>query len=203
VTPRAFLRTVVQGYAVVLISVVVAVGIAIVYLGTQPTYYRASSFVHVDVRLPQDSSAKAISAAAIYSNHLTITYKALVTSDSVLDPVITSMNLNMSANVLAGHVTPLAAQDTDIIEVRVDWPDARQGAEISNAIAAQLVSDFSKNSHPVGVELKRVTQASPGTSPVPNPVEAIGLALFAALLVSSAWLFARQVRRTSTRSTEE
>ena len=201
-TPRVFLRTVVKGYAVVLITVVIAIVIAIVYLGTQQTYYRASSFVHVEVPLPEDASAKALNAAVSYSNHRTITYKALVTTDPVLDPVIDQLNLGLSADRLAQHVTPLAAADTDIIEVRVDWPDAQQGADISNAIAAQLVREFTTNSHPVGVELVQVTRAQPGTSPVPNPVEAIGLAIFAALLVSAAWLFVRRTRRALSNSAE-
>ena len=202
-TPRAFLSTLVKGYAVVLGTLVVAVAIAIGVLLTQQASYRASAVVEVKVALPGTATPKALAAATTYANYRTVTDKALVTTDRVLDPVISSLDLHIGARALADHVTPISAADTNLIEIRVDWPDAKGSAEIANAIADELIDQSSIDGTAVKVDLVRVTAARAATSPVvPNPAETIGLAVLAALLVSSVWLFVRRIRRAPSSYTE-
>jgi len=203
VTPRAFLSTLVKGYAVVLGTIIVAVAIAIVFLTTQQTSYRASAVVHVDVALPDSATPKALAAATTYANYRTVTDKALVPTDQILEPVIQHLDLPVDARALADHVTPISAADTNIIEIRVDWPDAQKSADIANAVAEQLVEQSSTRNAAVRVDLVQVTRARAATSPVvPNPAETIGLAILAALAVSSVWLFVRRIRRAPSSYTE-
>jgi capsular polysaccharide biosynthesis protein len=183
---------------------VVAIVIAVAILVTQPTSYRATTLVQVEVPLPHTATAKDLAAASTYANYRTVTFKALATSDSILDPVVQGLHLGISPRDLADHVSAVAAQDTDIIEVRVMWPTAQKSADIANAIAEQMVDAFPSSNDSVKIDLVQVTPASAAGSPVvPNPAETIGLAVFAALVVSSAWLFIRRIRRGPSAATEE
>jgi len=203
VTPRAFLTTLLKGYAVVIGTIVIAVAIAIVFLVTQQTSFRSSAVVQVKVAVPADASAKTLAAAGGYANYRTVTEKALVTTDRILDPVIAALNLPGGPRQLAEHVIPISAADTNLIEIRVDWPNAARSADISNAIARQLVDDSATQGSSVKVEITQVTAARAATSPVvPNPAETVGLAVLAALLLSSVWLFVRRLRRAPSSYTE-
>lgn len=197
-TLRSFLRTVREGYAVVLVTVAIAVAAAIVVLLTQPASYRASAYVHVKVGLPEGADAESLEAAVEYANARTITYEALVDSDAVLEPVIESLDLDVTPRVLAGQVAGISALDTNIIQIRVTWSDAEESAAIANAIADELADEVEIESDEIEVDLVTVTRAEAATSPVvPNPAMTIGLAVFAALLVSTAGLLVRASRRAA------
>lgn len=202
-TPRTFLRALREGYVVILVSLLVAAAIAVVCLVTLPTTYRATALVHVEVALPDDASKSTLTAAVEYANFQTITYEALVTTDPVLTAVIDQTGLDVSVSDLANRVNAVSALDTSIIEIRVSWPDAQDAAVLANAIAQQMSSHVSTSNDALAVELVQVRHAEPDSTPVtPNPAATLGLAAFAAMLVSSAWLFARRIRRAPSRYTE-
>jgi len=197
VTPREFLRTLIKGYPVILISLAVALAIAALLVLTQDTAYRAAANVRVDVELPDDASEKALEAAAVYADYKTVTVKALVTSEPVLEAVIEEENLDLDAHELATHVAAISAPQTNLIEIRVTWSDAQGAADIANSIAQQVVDDFSAGGQPVSVEVSQVIHATPANSPaVPSPTVSFGLAAFAALWFSAGWLFIRRVRES-------
>lgn len=187
----------------VLITLVVAVTVAVVVLVTQPHEYRASAQVRVEVGLPADASAEALEAAKGFSDFQTVTFKALVITDPVMTDVIRSEDLDLTPAELATHVEPIAAAETSIIEIRVTWGDAKGAADIANAVAQRLVEESPEADGDVEVTLSQVKQAQPSAVAVtPNAPLAIGLAVFAAVLLSAVWLFLRRLRRAPSAYTE-
>ena len=193
VSLKDFLRSLQEGRLVVLSLFVVSIAVALFILATQQPSYRASTLVNVEVQLPQKATAEAFEAAIAYANNRTITLEVLVVSDPILDSVIDRLDLGVTARDLSDQVTALSALDTNIIEIRVTWPDAQQSAEIANAIAEQSVRTFSADNEAVAVQLVQVERAEAASAPVvPNPAMTLGLAVFAATLASMAWIVSRR-----------
>lgn len=202
-TLREFFRTLLEGYAVVLIVLGSAITVAVVFIVATPATYRASTLVNVETALPDTASAEDLAAAVEYAQYRTITFEALVDTDPILAAVIERLDLDDTPSALADDVMAISALDTNVIEVRVSRQDAEEAALIANAIAEQIVEEFSVENGEVDVELAQVRRAEAADTPVvPNPAATIGLAAFAGLLVSAAWLFVMRHRRTTARDVE-
>jgi capsular polysaccharide biosynthesis protein len=194
--PRAFLRNVVEGYPVVVISVLIGVIAAVAYLLAQPTEYRTSTTVHVDVGLPASAGENALDAADEYENRRTATYKSLVTGERVLGGVIEELDLDVDTTELDAHVDAVAAADTNIIEIRVTWPDADESAEIANAVATHLVDEYATSNPELRIDLEQVRRAdAAAAASVPSPVAVVSLSVFAGLLMGAAVVFVARTRR--------
>lgn len=198
VSLRDFFRHLRRSYVAVLVLSISSVAVAAIILATQEPSYRASSLLSVDVGLPQEATPEALQAAITYANSRTATLKALVTSDPILDPVIDRLDLDITARGLAEHVIALSAVDTNLIQIRVTWPNAEDSAAIANAIAAESSAFMSSKNEVVSVTVVQVVKAEPASAPVvPNPPMTFGLAVFAALIASTTWIVVRHSRHVS------
>ena len=68
------------------------------------------------------------------------TYADLVTTPSVLEPVIAALGLGVSSSELAQGITASASTNTTLITISVEDPDAVRAAEIANAVGSSLTS---------------------------------------------------------------
>jgi succinoglycan biosynthesis transport protein ExoP len=69
---------------------------------------------------------------------LTKTYGELIQTDTVLEPVIAHLQLQMSSDELAKHVDVNVLPESRLINVTVDSRDPQQAAQIANAIGQQV-----------------------------------------------------------------
>ena len=172
----------------ILVTTVLGLAAAGVAILATPRVYEAKSLVYVDIALPDGADAEDLTAASDLAKFQTITFKALATSDLVLDGVIDDLGLDTTPAQLSRDITALAALDTAVIEITVDRSAPDEASDIANAIARSLVAKFSEGAHSSGtgpeLALTQARTAVPPTSPVvPNAPLNLALGLFGGLVL--------------------
>lgn len=186
------IRVALGGLRLIVIAVIAAVLMGAGILAIAPPRYEATVNVLVDVGLPEDASANAIRREITYANYRTITIKALITTDLILDPVIRDLSLDTTPRELAADVTALSALDTSIVEIIVVSDDATESADIANAIARQAIDEVSQANAEVSLDLTVVQAATaPTARSGPHPSIVLGLSAIAGVFLALAYLFAR------------
>ncbi len=71
-------------------------------------------------------------------------YSAIVNTDAVLDPVVSTLGLSTTSSKLAAHVSATVPLNTSVISISVDDATAAGSAAIANAVAASLVNVITK-----------------------------------------------------------
>jgi len=137
--------------------------------------------------------------SSTYAQQLVQSYVPLVTTPTVLAPVVDQLGLNTTPAELARSISVEAAVDSSTIEVRVTRPDAEEAARIARAVsdelpvAAGVLTPSSTDG--LQVELATVNPAqvpTAATSPRPTLELALGLVvggllgLVAAMVVEAA-----------------
>jgi capsular exopolysaccharide synthesis family protein len=133
-------------------------------------------------------------------------YADLISTPTVLDPVIKDLGLDTTADALGSRITANVPLDTVLIDVLVTDRDPAQAASIAAAVGKQFSTSI--------LELERVSDSSPSlvkvsvvrppsvpSSPVsPNPVRNIGLGIILGLLVGLGAALLRDTFDTSIKS---
>ncbi|MDF2442004.1 MAG: tyrosine-protein kinase, partial [Subtercola sp.] len=100
--------------------------------------YQSTSRLFVSTQA-KDNATDLLSGSTYTQSRMT-SYSHLAVQPIVLDPVIASLGLGITADELASHVTADVITDSLILEVTVSEPSATQAAALANGIAAQLVT---------------------------------------------------------------
>lgn len=103
----------------------------------QPLY---SARVTLQVNPPQNGSSSLDYNALQGTKSLAETYRQLITTRAVLEPVIASLKLPYTFDELQKNVSAATVGDTQLLRVAVSDPDPQQAAKIANAIADQFVA---------------------------------------------------------------
>ncbi|WP_246165995.1 YveK family protein [Bifidobacterium canis] len=72
-------------------------------------------------------------------------YPTLATTQSVLQPVIDELNLNISVSALASEISVVNPENTAFVNISVTSTDGKQAAEIANAVARSLSNVVEKS----------------------------------------------------------
>ena len=182
----------------VLIVLTLLGGAAMVgYTLTRTPTYESSSTVFVSTQA--GNTAAELQQGSTFTQARINTYVGLVSTPIVLDRVIDSLALNVTAESLADHIKVTATPNSTLITVTVSDPDATQAAQVANAIATslsaavpQLEPEANDGSSPVRLSL--VSQAQPAVAPS-SPNTALNVSL--GLLVGLALAICIAVLRTS------
>ncbi|MFD5213439.1 polysaccharide biosynthesis tyrosine autokinase [Microbacterium sp. NPDC058345] len=156
---------VLRKYAVlIVITTLVGVGAAAVWSLTRTPLYNASSTVYVSTQ-SSDSVAE-LQQGQTFTQSRVATYAALATTPVVIDPIITELGLDTTADSQAARVKATVETGTNLITITVTDPDPAQAAEISNAIAGSLTEtveslDTLEGQETSPVRLTRVENALP------------------------------------------
>jgi len=119
-----------------IVAVIAAAGTAVYDLGIKQKLYRS----HTTVVLAQDNT-KAESATTTTLNDINInqklvsTYSEIVKSKRVLQEAIDKLELDTTPEKLAKQINVTAIEDTEIIKIAVNDPDAERAAAIANKVA--------------------------------------------------------------------
>lgn len=93
----------------------------------------------------QDSNSAAQNNGSSYIMSQIKSYPTLATTQSVLQPVIDELNLNISVSALASEISVVNPENTAFVNISVTSTDGKQAAEIANAVARSLSNVVEKS----------------------------------------------------------
>lgn len=181
--------------AVMAVLFLLAVALASGYAALTPRTYASDTTVFFS--LSRSASASTLAQGSTYTQNQVKTYSEVVTLSLVLKPVIETLDLDMTPNELAGHISVRAQPDTVLATITATADNPEEAALIANAVSGQLASAVLNLSSPNGTDSPgavRVTQVSNATTPrlpeSPNVplVIALGVVVGLFLAVASAIL---------------
>lgn len=167
--------------SIVVLTVLGLVGATIVTLVTPPTY-TARSAVFLAVR--GGDSASELAQGANYATNQVRSYAQVATTPTVLQPVITNLQLVTTPAELAESVTASIPANTALIDIAVIDRDPELSARVAQAIGEQLVATVGQLS-PADSNGKRAVVATivtPATVPLEKTTPRTTLNLAAGLL---------------------
>nr|WP_216851632.1 polysaccharide biosynthesis tyrosine autokinase [Herbiconiux sp. VKM Ac-2851] len=188
-------------YIVVGLLLGVAVGSALV-IASIPKYSAAAK-VFVSVQSTDTASAGELVSGNSYAQQKVRSYLDLVSTPSVLEPVIQELGLATTPSELASQITATSAANTVIIDISVVDTDPNRAADIANATASSfetvIVDDLEK---PLGggPSLVKVQTVQPAISPSrpfsPNLAQNIALGAALGLIIGTGAAILRSVLDT-------
>ena len=199
---RDYFRVLRRSWILIVLSFLLAIGIAAAISIVQTPQFSASSKVFVSTQAgetPQD---------LVQGNNFTQarvkTYASLVTTPIVLEPVIDKLDLDISAAQLALHVGASSPLDTTLITISVTDTDPKRAANIANAASQSLSAVVreieSTGENPSPVKLTRVQNATVPTVAVsPNIPLNLALGVFIGLIIGVLAAVLREVLDTRIR----
>lgn len=154
---------------------------AVVSLTTKPSY-EAHTQLYVSVRSESQGSGELVQGST-FARQSVQSYVSIVSTESVLAPVIEKLGLDETVSELAERVTASTPLNTSLIDITVAGTDPVETAEITNAIGASFIYLVQDDLEAVEgdpsaspVKLKTVQSASVPEGPV-SPRVTLNLAL--------------------------
>jgi capsular exopolysaccharide synthesis family protein len=124
---------------VVLLGTFLLVGAALGGAGFLiPSVYTATAQMVFAPNLPADATMETRHTAELYLAGRMKTYAQVVTTDSVLQPVIDNLRLGVTVPELVEKLEVRIPADTSVIDLEVSAPTAAEAAAIANNIAGQM-----------------------------------------------------------------
>lgn len=162
-----------KGWAVAIPAFVVVLVLVGVYTLMATPQYTASSELYAtyDNAAANSQSISDINTAGSYISTQIKSYPTLATTQAVLDPVISDLNLNMSVSELGKLIAVSNPTDTMLIDISVETDNPAQSQQIANAVAESLSktvrsSLYSSTNSPVKLSVvQKATLPSHPSSP--------------------------------------
>jgi polysaccharide biosynthesis transport protein len=185
---------------IVSVMLVVVAGAALA-TALSPKVYEAQTRLFVSTSGSSDSNA--LLSGSNFTQQRVKSYADVITTPSVLDPVIASLQLNTTAAKLGGEITATVPLDTVLIEIAVTNTDPRLAAEVADAVGKQFtrtVADLenttSSKSSPVKVTI--VSAPTVPTTPIsPKPTRNLALGVVLGLLLGLGLALLRDLLDTT------
>ena len=199
-----YLRVARKRWRAITAATLLMVALAALYTLGSPKVYEARTQLFVSTSGGQDTSQ--LLQGNTFTQQRVKSYSDLISTPTVIDPVIKQLHLNTTADALGGRITASVPLDTVLIDVYVDDPNAKQAAAIAEAVGKQFsmsVVDLERVSDttPSPVKVSVVRPASVPTAPIsPKPSRNIGLGLALGLLLGIGVALLRDAFDTSIKS---
>jgi succinoglycan biosynthesis transport protein ExoP len=198
---QGYIRVIRKRWRIIAAATLLVIAGAAGVTALSPKIYEAQTQLFVSTSSGVDTSQ--LLQGSNFTQQRVKSYSDVITTPSVLNPVIEKLGLTTTADALAANVTATVPLDTVLIEVAVRDRDPRQAARIADALGkqftttvAELESVSSTKASPVKVTVVRVPTTP--TSPVsPKPVRNIGLGVVLGLLVGAGLALLRDMLDTS------
>nr|BFF16220.1 hypothetical protein GCM10025699_75230 [Microbacterium flavescens] len=135
---RDYIRILRKGW--ILIVAVTLVGVAAGALSSilATPKYVSSTQLFVSVQSSDASNASDLVQGSSAAQQKVRSYASVVTSTSVLTPVIDELGLNMTPGELAGQVSAETPANTVLIDITVQDTDAQRAAAIADAVGSSF-----------------------------------------------------------------
>lgn len=201
---RDYIRVLRKNWLLIVVITLIGVGAAAAYSLTRTPLYESTSKVFVSAQ--GTSSVAELQQGNTFTQARVSTYVSLVSTQTVLVPVIGELELNTSSEELAEKVSASAALNTLIINITVSDSDPVLAAELADAIAESLAVTVEAIERPAGsevspVRLTQVQQAQVASAPAsPNVPVNLALGLLVGLALSVGIAVLREVLDTRVRN---
>jgi capsular exopolysaccharide synthesis family protein len=167
-----------------------SLGTAGIFAALSPRTYASNTTVFFS--LNRSASASTLAQGSTYTQNAVKTYSQVVTLSLVLEPVIRTLNLELTSNELAQHISVQTQPDTVLATITASADSAALATRIANAVSVQLgtaVLSLSPGG-PDSPGAVRVTQVSAASTPrlpeSPNIPVVFGLGVMAGLFLAVA-----------------
>lgn len=150
--------------------------------------YQSSTQILVNQK-KQDGTM--IQAGEVQTNiQLTNTYKVIIKSPVILDQVNEKLNLNVTAQALAGKVNVANEKDSQVISVTVEDKDPKLARDIANATADVFKGEVAKIMNVDNVTVLSKAEVAESQSPIkPRPMLNVAIAFVIGLMASVGLAF--------------
>lgn len=135
---RDYIGVLRKGWVFIVVCALLGVGAAAGYSLLRKPVFSASAQVFVSTQT--SGSASDLAQGNTFTQQRVLTYSNLVSTPIVLLPVISSLELDLTADELASMVTADAPLNTTLIAITVKDTDAKQAADIANATSQSLTN---------------------------------------------------------------
>jgi polysaccharide biosynthesis transport protein len=132
------LKMVRQWWWVLIIAPVIAGATAFLISSTMTPIYQAQATTLIEHPVADGMSSDLQSIQA--AERRTQTLSRLVTTSSVLEPVIEEMNLERSVEEFREDISVSPVRETQLVEISVSDPDPEYAAELANGVAEQFAA---------------------------------------------------------------
>lgn len=193
-----YIRILRKNWVVILATTLIGLAAAAGYSLTRTPMYESQAVVFVQSQA--GGTASELQQGSTFAESRITTYVSLVREPVVVNPVITELNLNLSAGQLAQKVESSSPLSSTLIEITVQDADPVQAADIANALGESLAAAVERIDTPAGqdaspIKLTRVRDALASYAPVSPNVQLnlvlgvlVGLALGVGIAVLRAVL---------------
>jgi len=209
VQPTRYLEVVRRGWAWILLGAICGLAASGLYSSTKTPLYTATTSVFFSVS-GGDSVTQLLQGSTFSQNQVS-SYALLVKQPAVLQPVIDQLKLPTSPSQLAAQITTASAPDTVILNISVSTAQAKQSADVANAVGAQLgktVATLSAGTQPgaAGLTVKATTVATaavPSKPSSPKLSRNLAAGLVGGLGLGIAFVLMRELLNTKVRAEED
>lgn len=192
--------------SILIFGVLGCLGGSAYFVSASPEY---SAEAELFVSAVGGQSASDLAQAGDYSQQQARNFSVVATRGAVLDPVVKSLDLNMSAKELGHHVSATVPLNTSIISITVTDGSAQQASIIANAIAhsltdsvADLTPKRSNGSSPI--KLHTVQRALvPSAASAPNRLMSVGSGIIIGIIVGLALVVLRELVGAKVRTADQ
>lgn len=133
---------------------------------------------------------------------LAVTYGKIITSRTVLDEVIDTLNLDMDYDQLVGKINVSAVSDTQIISITVQDTNPKKAMDIANAVPQIFTKEAKRITKANGVEV--IDKAVLPESPVkPNKMMNVAIAAVLGLMIGLFVVFLLEYMDTKVKKPED
>src|SRR5450631_1302169 len=204
---KDYIRVIRKRWQIIVAVMLVVLAGAALATALSPKIYEADTRLFVSTSGSSDSSA--LLSGSNFTQQRVKSYADVITTPNVLDPVITSLQLNTTAAKLGNQITATVPLDTVLIEVAVTNPDPRVAAQVADAVGkqftktvAELESVTKGQSSPVKVTV--VSTPTVPTAPIsPKPTRNLALGVVLGLLLGLGLALLRDLLDTTIKSEKD
>jgi succinoglycan biosynthesis transport protein ExoP len=171
---------------IVAVTLVVLAGAAAA-TALSPKVYEAQTQLFVSTSGGTDNSSNLLSGSN-FTQQRVLSYANVITTPTVLDPVIKTLKLDTTATLLGNQITATVPLNTVLIQVAVTNTDPRVAAQVADALGRQFtqtVADIeSVKGQASPVKLTVVSVPTVPTTPIsPKPTRNLALGVVLGLLL--------------------
>ena len=172
-----------------------------------PKVYEATTQLFVSTSGSSDSSA--LLSGSNFTQERVVSYADVITTPTVLDPVIKTLQLNTTAATLGAQITATVPLNTVMIQVAVQNTNPRVAAGVADAVGKQFTSTVADlesvstgQSSPVKVTV--VSAPTVPTTPVsPKPTRNLALGVVLGLLLGLGLALLRDLLDTTIKNEKD
>ena len=204
---RDYIRVIRKRWQIIVAVTLVVLAGAALATALSPKIYEAQTRLFVSTSGGSDSSA--LLSGSNFTQQRVLSYADIITTPSVLDPVIKTLQLNTNAATLGAQITATVPLNTVLIEVAITNPNPRVAAQVADAVGIQFtktVTDLESvakgQSSPVKVTV--VSAPTVPTTPIsPKPTRNLALGVMLGLLLGLGLALLRDLLDTTIKTEKD